>query len=46
MLEKSNLIGAPKAITNLTIESHNTIFFPFFFRKTITESGYVIEFTE
>ena len=46
MLEKSNLIGASKAITSLTIESHNAIFYPFFFRKTITVSGYVIEFTE
>ena len=46
MLENANLIGGSKAIINLTTESHITLVYPFFFQKTITVSGHIIEFTE
>lgn len=46
MLEKANLIGGSKAIINLTTESHTSIVYPLFFKRTITVSGHIVEFTE
>ncbi len=46
MLENANLIGSSKAIINLTTESHMTIVYPFFLRRTITVSGHIVEFTQ
>ncbi len=46
MLEKASLIGGSKAIINVTTEDHVALIFPFFYRKTITVSAHVIEFTE
>ncbi len=46
MLENANLIGGAKAIINLTTESHISIVYPFFFQRTVTVSGHIVEFTE
>lgn len=46
MLENANLIGSSKAIINVATESHSSLFFPFYSRKTITVSAHVVEFTE
>ncbi|MBI4930844.1 MAG: hypothetical protein HY841_08795 [Bacteroidetes bacterium] len=46
MFSNANLIGSSKALINLSIETHFTYVYLFFFKKTITVSGYVIEFTE
>ena len=45
MLDEANLTGA-KAIVNVTIEDHYTMIVPFFYRKTVTASAHVIEFTQ
>jgi len=46
MLENANLIGGSKAIINWTTESHISIVYPFFYQKTITVSGHIVEFIE
>ena len=46
MLENANLIGGAKAIINLTTESHISIVYYFFFQRTVTVSGHIVEFTE
>lgn len=45
MLENANLIGGSKAIINLTTESHMSIVYPFYLKRTITVSGHIVEFT-
>lgn len=40
------LSGGSRAIINVTTESHYTLIVPFFYRKTITVSAHLIEFTE
>lgn len=44
MVEKANLVGSPKALTNIVTEEHVGGFAPFFIRRTITVSAHVIEF--
>jgi hypothetical protein len=44
MVNKANLSGA-KALTNIITEEHIGGFPPFFFKRTITVSAQVIEFT-
>lgn len=46
MLEIADLTGSSKAIINVTTESHMTLVFPFFYRKTVIVSAHIIEFTE
>ena len=46
MLENANLIGGARAIINLTTESHISIIYPIYFKRTITVSGHIVEFTD
>ena len=46
MLEDANLTGSAKAIVNVTMEDHYTMVVPFFYRKTVTVSAHVVEFTQ
>jgi hypothetical protein len=46
MLAKADLIGGSKAIIYLTTESHISLVYPLFFRRTVIVSGHIIEFTE
>ena len=46
MLSKAELTGSAKAIVNVTTESHVSIIYPFFFQRTVTVSGHIIEFTD
>lgn len=46
MMNKADLIGGSKMVINITYDTHNTFIVPFFYKKTVTASGYVIEFTE
>ena len=45
MMENANLSGA-KTVINITYDKHYNGFFPFYTKKTVTASGYIIEFTE
>jgi PBP1b-binding outer membrane lipoprotein LpoB len=45
MLKKANLLNGSKAIINVMTEEHFSGFVPFFFRRTITVSAQVVEFT-
>lgn len=47
MLAKAPLAGKPRALVNLTTETTlSKVVLPFYFRKTITVSGQVVEFTK
>lgn len=46
MLSKASLNGSAKAIANVSTESHISLVFPFYFQKTVTVSGHIVEFTE
>lgn len=46
MMSKANLTGGAKAITNAVTEEHLGGVPPFYFKRTITVSGNVIEFTK
>jgi hypothetical protein len=46
MMSNADIVGSSKAIINMTTESHSTLVYPFFYQKTITVSGYVVEFTD
>lgn len=46
MLEEADLVGNPRAIINTTVEHHQTLFVPIVYKKTVTVSGLVIEFTD
>jgi hypothetical protein len=46
MMENANLEGRAKAVVNITYDTHFTMFYPIFFKKTVTASGYVIEFSD
>ena len=46
MLEEAELNNSSKAVINVFTEEHVGGFFPFFFTRTLTVSGYVVEFTE
>lgn len=46
MLQKADIVGGSKAIVNLTTESHLSDIFPFYFRRTVTISGHIVEFVE
>ncbi len=46
MFDNANLKGGAKTIANITYDAHYSFVFPIFMKKTITASGYVIEFTE
>jgi hypothetical protein len=45
MMKKANLLNGSKAIINVMTEEHLSGFAPFFVRRTITVSAYVVEFT-
>jgi hypothetical protein len=45
MLEKAELGAGPRAVVNVVTEEHAGGFFPIYFKRTITVSGHVIEFT-
>ncbi len=45
MMKKANLMNSSKAIVNVMTEEHVSGFAPFFIRRTVTVSAYVIEFT-
>jgi hypothetical protein len=45
MQDKANLTGSSKAIVNVITEEHLGGVPPFYYKRTITVSGYVIEFT-
>jgi hypothetical protein len=46
MLKYVDFLGYSRALINVTTESHISIVYPFFFRRTITVSGYIVEFKE
>lgn len=46
MLAKANLVGSSKALINLVTEEHVGGLPPFYFKRTITVSAFVIEFTK
>lgn len=47
MLSKAPLAGKPRALVNLTTETTlSQVILPFYYRKTITVSGNVLEFTK
>ncbi len=46
MMDKANLIGGSKAMINVITEEHVKMITPFYIKRTITVSGYVIEFTK
>lgn len=46
MLEAAKLEGGSKAIINMVTEEHFGGVPPFFIKRTITVSGYVVEFTK
>ena len=46
MMDNANLKGGSKTVVNITYDTHITIIYPIFFKKTITAAGYVVEFTE
>lgn len=45
MLDKADLSAGARAVVNVTTEEHVGGFFPFCYKRTITVSGRVIEFT-
>jgi cell division GTPase FtsZ len=45
MLLNANLEGAARAIVNITIEEDMTFYFVYF-KRTVTVSGHIVEFTE
>ena len=46
MVIKNKLSGGAKAYIYPTVEFHSTWIFPFYIQKTVTYSGYLIEFTD
>lgn len=46
MYEKAKLEGTSKAIINETIETHVTMIQPLYMQKTLTVSGYIVEFKD
>lgn len=46
MLREVELIGSARAIINETTEEHYTFVYPVYFRKTVTVSAFVVEFTD
>jgi len=46
MLRNADLTGNARAIVNLVTENHVAIFYPVFFRRTVTVSGHIVEFYE
>ncbi len=46
MMDNANLKGGSKIVINITYDTHISMVYPFFFKKTITAAGYVVEFTE
>lgn len=46
MIQNAKLDGTSRAIINITVEEHNKFFLIFYFKRTITVHGTVIEFTE
>ena len=46
MMKKANLLNDSKAIINVMTEEHFSGFAPFYVKRTITVSAYVIEFTK
>lgn len=45
MMKKANLLNSSKAVINVITEEHLSGFAPFFFKRTITASAQVVEFT-
>ena len=45
-MDNANLKGGSKAVIDITYDTHISIVYAFFLTKTITATGYVIEFTE
>lgn len=45
MLEKAKLPNSSRTVINVLTEEHVGGFPPFYYKRTITVSGYVIEFT-
>jgi len=46
MMDKANLKGAPRAVTNTVTEEHIWGIAPIYFKRTVTVSGNVVEFTK
>lgn len=46
MMDEASLEGSSKAIINVTTDIHRTMVYPFYFKKKVIVSAYVIEFTE
>ena len=46
MVEGANLEGSSKALVNIISEEHIGGFVPFYTKRTLTLSAYVVEFTE
>jgi hypothetical protein len=46
MVTKNKLNGGAKAYIYPTVDEHMTFIFPFYIQKTVTYSGYLIEFTD
>jgi hypothetical protein len=46
MMSNAKLSDGSKAVAFITTDTHTSLVLPIFMQKTITVSGYVIEFTE
>lgn len=46
MMDRANLKGSPRAVTNVVTEEHVGGVPPFYYKRTVTVSGNVIEFTK
>ncbi len=46
MLYKAKLEGGARAVINMSTEVHDGLWTPFYFKRTVRVSGYLIEFTE
>ncbi|WP_017732474.1 DUF6567 family protein [Nafulsella turpanensis] len=46
MLSNAELVGTARAIINETTEEHYAMIFPVYFKKTVTVSAFIVEFTD
>lgn len=46
MMGNADLTNGSKTVINITYDTHMSLVYPIFFRKEVTASGFVVEFTE
>lgn len=44
LYEKANLTGSARAVAYITYDTHYAFIFPFYYRVTVTASGFVVEY--